>query len=343
MLMRWLIAAALAPLALGSAAGTPSSASQRPELATRGFNFTTWQPDAYAGAEAEESLRRLAATGANAVALIPTWYQPSRQSTVIQPDPDRTPTDASVVTVAARAKALGLRVFLRPVVDTNDGTPRAAIAPSSISAWFGSYGAFIDHYAALAQRLGADMLSVGLEYRSLDGPRWTRSWRSVIRGVRQLFHGRLTYGASNADAWRRIRFWGSLDTIGIDAYFRLAGAGVPRPAVLVRRWDVYVRAMAGLARRYRKPIVFTEIGYPSTTLALSAPWTSGGRYSGEAQRAAFRGAFRALTGRRWLRGFYIWDWSANPNAGGPGETGHTPQGKPAERTIKAWFERARRR
>jgi hypothetical protein len=338
-----LLAASLAPLALWSAAGGPASASDRPALATRGFNFTTWSPDAYAGAGAEESLRRVAATGANAVALIPTWYQASRTATQIAPDPDRSPTDASLVTVAARARALGLKVFLRPVVDTENGAPRSALAPSSASAWFRSYRGFMDHYAELAQRLRAEMLSVGLEYRSLDGPRWTAQWRLIIRAVRERFHGRLTYGASNGDAWRRIGFWRSLDTIGIDAYFRLSTAAVPGPRVLVKRWSVYLQPMARLARRYRKPIVFTEIGYPSARRALSAPWASGGRYSGGAQRAAFRAAFRALAARRWFKGFYIWEWSADPEAGGPGETGHTPQGKPAERTISGWYRGGRSR
>ena len=146
----------------------------------RGFNFTTWWQDEYASPQAAESLTELAATGANSVALVPSWYQRSRRSTEIAPDADRSPTDESVAVAVARARELGLRVFLRPTVESRDRTPRAELRPRSARAWFRSYRRFILHYAQLAQRLGVDMLSVGSEYRSLDGPDRARSWRRVI-------------------------------------------------------------------------------------------------------------------------------------------------------------------
>ena len=171
----------------------------------------------------------------------------------------------------------------------------------------------------------------------------------MIRAVRAHFSGRLTYGASGADAWTRVRFWGALDLIGIDAYFSLSNGDTPSEAEIAERWSRftdwngvthhYLRRMRELASRERKPIVFTELGYPSSVTGLGAPWEKGGRYSGAVQRRALEGAFRALGGRRWFRGIYIWEWSANPRSGGRGDTGHTPQGKPAEKSIRAWFGR----
>jgi hypothetical protein len=348
---RRLLAACLVPLAVASkdcrvAAQPTTSGAAMPHL---GFNFTTWSPDGYASAPADESLRRLAATGANSIALIPTWYQRSRRSTRIEPDADRSPTDESLGVTVARARQLGLNVFLRPVVDSKDGVARAALQPRSVTAWFRSYRRFIEHYARLAERLDVDLLSVGLEYRSLDGPASTAEWRRVIRGVRARFNGRLTYGANGADAWTRVRFWDALDLIGIDAYFSLSNGGTPGEREIVRRWSRftdrfgvthhYLGRMGQLARRQRKPIVFNELGYPSSVHALSTPWSTGGRFSGSAQRRALNAAFRALSGRRWFRGVYIWEWSADPRSGGRGDTGHTPQGKPAEGSIRAWFGR----
>jgi hypothetical protein len=346
---RRLLAACLLPLAVASkdcsiAAQPSTSGATMPH---RGFNFTTWSPDEYASSRADESLRRLAATGANSVALIPTWYQRSRSSTRIEPDGDRTPTDKSLAVLVARARSLGLRVFLRPIVDTKDGTARAALEPRSARAWFRTYRRFIQHYARLAERLQVDMLSVGLEYRSLDGPAFTAAWRRVIKGIRRRFSGPLTYGANGADAWNGVRFWDALDVIGIDAYFALSNRGTPSETEIVTHWSRftdssgvthrYVRRMGELAHRHRKPIVFTELGYPSSVHAAAAPWRTGGRFSGAAQRRALNAAFRALSERRWFQGVYIWEWSADPRSGGRGETGHTPQGKPAERSIRAWF------
>jgi hypothetical protein len=173
--MRQLVAACLVPLALA--------------VPHRGFNFTTWWHDEYASPHAARSLSQLAGTGANSVALVPSWYQQSRRSTRIGPDADRSPTDQSLAVVVARAQDLGLRVFLRPTVETRDGTPRSELRPRSARAWFRSYRRFIRHYAQLGHRLGVDMLSAGLEYRSLDGPIHARSGRRVIRTIRARFKG----------------------------------------------------------------------------------------------------------------------------------------------------------
>ena len=303
----------------------------------RGFNFTTWSSDEYASHHAARSLNGLAATGADSVALITSWYQRTARSTRMRRSVGRTPTDRSLVRAVTRAKRLGLRVFLRPTVETGDGTPRAELQPRSTRAWFRSYRRFIEHYASLAQRVGVDMLSVGLEYQSLDGPGNAADWRRVIAAVRLRFTGQLTYGAIGADAWSRVRFWDALDFIGIDAYFPLSASGTPGAGVIASRWNRYLRPIERLADREGKPIVFTELGFPSSVRAAAQPWSTGGRYSGGAQRRALDGTFRALAGRPWLGGLYIWEWQANPRSGGPGETGHTPQGKPAERSFATWF------
>ena len=162
-------------------------------------------------------------------------------------------------------------------------------------------------------------------------------WRRVIAAVRLRFTGQLTYGAIGADAWSRVRFWDALDVIGIDAYFPLSASGTPGAGVIASRWNRYLPPIERLADREGKPIVFTELGFPSSVRAAAQPWSTGGRYSGGAQRRALDGTFRALAGRPWLGGLYIWEWQANPRSGGPGETGHTPQGKPAERSFATWF------
>jgi hypothetical protein len=304
-----------------------------------GFNFTSWSHDEYASRHAARSLNDLAATGADSVALITSWYQPNARSTRIRPLAWRTPTDRSLARAIRRAKRLGLRVLLRPTVESRDGTPRARLRPRSVPAWFGSYRGFIKHYASLSQRLGVDMLSVGLEYRSLDGPGNAADWRRVIEAVRPRFTGPLTYGANGADAWKRVRFWDALEVIGIDAYFPLSNGGTPSTAEIARRWARYLTPMRSLAGRTGKPIFLTEVGFPSTVDAAAEPWSSEGRYSGGAQRRALAGTFRAFAGKPWLGGLYIWEWNANPRSAGPGDTGHSPQDKPAERSIPIWFRR----
>jgi hypothetical protein len=303
----------------------------------RGFNFTNWTPDGYATPAAASSLAQLRATGADTVALIPTWYQARRDSTTIAPDRDKSPTDASLTVAVALAHANGLKVFLRPLVDATTPVSRTDFDPRSPAAWFASYERFIYHYASLAQRLGVDTFSVGAEFTSLDGPRYEAQWRLIIAGVRRRFHGPLTYSANTRAAWEHVRFWDALDAIGVDTYFPLAH-GTPSTADLVGRWRAsYLPPMAALAARYAKGVVLTELGYPSTTTALWTPWESRGRYSATAQQRGLDAALRAFTATRWFGGAMIWDWSTDPRAGGAGRTNYTPQHKPAQATVERWF------
>lgn len=55
----------------------------------------------------------MAQTGANAVALTPTWYMADKKASVIAPT-DATPTDDSLRLIIRRAKALGLRPMSSP-------------------------------------------------------------------------------------------------------------------------------------------------------------------------------------------------------------------------------------
>ena len=95
--------------------------------------------------------------------------------------------------------------------------------------------------------------------------------------------------------------------------------------------------MGALAARHRKPVVLTELGYPSATDAAATPWKKGGRYSGAAEQRALDGRLKALARQPSFAGLYVWEWRADPAAGGPGDAGHTLQGKPAERAIAAWY------
>ena len=116
--MRQLVAVCLLPLALA--------------LPHRGFNFTTWWHDEYASPHAAQSLSQLAATGANSVALVPSWYQQSRRSTRIRARRRQKPDGPVRGRRSSRARrSLGLRVFLRPTVETRDGTPRSELRPRS--------------------------------------------------------------------------------------------------------------------------------------------------------------------------------------------------------------------
>ena len=329
--------AALLVLTAGACAQPPAAAGPPvPASWTKGFVFTSWSRDGYASDDTRRSLNAMTSTGANAVSLIATLYQDSPDSSDVGPDPERTPSGRSLAITIERARASGLRVRLRLPVDLRDGGQRSSIKPADPRAWFGSYGRWLLHYAALAEASGVDSLEVGVELRGLSGAAYERRWRCLIARVRRVFHGRLSYGA-NWDEYQRVSWWDALDEIGVDAYFPLAdapGAGVD---AVVAAWTPYVDDLEAVQSRFQRPIVFTELGYTSTTLGLVQPWAPGDTYDGAEQQTGFAAAFRALAAEPWFGGVYIWHWSDDPNAGGPGDLDHTPQGKPAEATIRQWF------
>lgn len=237
----------------------------------------------------------------------------------------------------ARARALGMRVVLKPHVDVLDGTFRGAIVPGSPSQWFQGYRAMLLHYADLAREGGATMLVIGTELTSLSS--YAQSWRALIAEVRGRFHGRLTFAADQLDGAEAVTFWNALDYIGIDAYMPLSSAtGNPSIAKLTDAWRGrgYMGRIERLHRRYGKPVLFTEIGYQSRGGTAARPWggASGG-ISQEPQRRAYEAAFRAWWRVPWFKGFLWWGW---PVGGyNVADESHDVRGKSAAGVMRAWF------
>ena len=140
-------------------------------------------------------------------------------------------------------------------------------------AWFRNYGEYILAHARQAEAAGADLFCVG---RELDRTvlRREADWRDLIRRIRGLYRGPLTYSA-NFDTYRGLGFWDSLDFIGISAYFNLSDAPNPSPAELAQGWDRALAPLAELSRRFDRPVLLTEVGYPAIAGAARAPWREG--------------------------------------------------------------------
>lgn len=314
----------------------------------KGIAFAGWWRGAYATPEADQALAQLAATGAGWVAIVVTGYQDTHASTAIRRDRRATPSDAELAQAIRTARQLGLRVMLKPHVDLSRDPERwrgdigAAFADEAEwQAWFAAYRAFIDHYAALAQQNGVDQFCVGTELAATS--QRDEDWRRVVAGVRERFAGPLTYASNHGGEEARITWWDAVDYIGVDAYYSLARDHEPSVDELKAAWVArgYLDTLAGLAARYRRPVLITEIGYRSADGAAMAPW----RWQGEAaldlqeQADAYQAALDVLWGRPWLAGMYWWHWDADPGRGGPEDADFTPQGKPALEVLREFYRR----
>lgn len=300
----------------------------------KGVNFTAEFGAPYASVDALEALKRLAPYGVNAIALVPYgWMQAGSPRVRVRAGLDVWESDQGIEDVARLAHALGMKVFLKPQLWVRGGSPTEIDFrdPAERAEWFEQYGRFLDHYARLATRVHADLFSVGVELAKLS--RYDARWRALIAGVRKLYPGPLVYSANFGTGFRSVSFWDALDYIGLDEYYPL-----PRDLSTVS----LVHRIERVEVRYRRPVVFTEVGFPSLSHPELRPWDRSLRpISLGDQERCYRAIFRAFYGKPWFEGMYWWKVGTN-EAGGPEDGSFTPWGKPAMGLVKRWYASRRR-
>ena len=160
--------------------------------------------------------------------------------------------------------------------------------------------------------------------------------------MRSRFDGKLTYSA-NWDHVDEIGFWDELDVVGMTAYFELTEKDGPTVDELVAAWTPIKERLLGLQARVKKPILFTEVGYPAQTGANRQPWNyllyrdSQKTKPDEREQAdCFRALFRTWTDApRAFEGMYIWNWWRHEDP--KSDLGYSVFGRSAHAVIKQHF------
>lgn len=174
--------------------------------------------------------------------------------------------------------------------------------------FFKTYGAFIVDQAAFAQRAKIPLFAVGVE---LDNTvQFEAQWRAIIAQVRTVYKGRITY-AANWDSVEKVPFWDAVDDIGVQAYFPLGGLKNLTRANLSAAWEQPLAQLRSLSRKYSRPFLFAEIGYPRSLEAAQKPWAPA--TSSDEKAIALRAllmdvALERLTAEPQLRGVFWWKW-----------------------------------
>lgn len=312
----------------------------------RGITHVSWWFDEYTYSAATASRNDLAAVNFNWTGVLVTWYQPTIQSTTIAPSTTQTPTDAAVRQAIRDLHAKGIKVMLKPHVDTNDGHWRGEIDPADKDAWFTSYTAFLMKYAQLAADESVEMLCIGTELKAMSGAVNQARWGALADTVRSAYPGTLTYAANasgGGDEFTTVSFWNKVDLIGLDAYFQLTKKADPSLAEAVAAWrgnanklDL-VSAVRAVSTANSKPVIFTEIGYKSASGANTEPWnySHAGAYDPEEQRNCVDAAYTVWSANSdWMKGIFWWAWPVP--APGASDLDYNPRGKPAAEVMRAW-------
>ncbi len=292
----------------------------------RGVNFTAEGPDGYTGSRARPLLEKLGAFGVDSIALVP--YAFTSRSVPSVRFGGGFETDEGIEQVATAAHALGMKVLLKPQVWVRTGFPGDLefTHPSDRAKWFAGYRTYIEHQAALATRIRADLFCVGVEFVKLSSDE--KEWRRVIARVREIYRGPLTYGATQGQEFENLQFWDALDYIGLNNYY-------PLPDDLSTA--ALVRKVEAVQRRFNKPVLLTETGFSSYESPHRQPWDETPRKVAQQDQArCYEAIFRGFYGKPWFYGMYWWKVGTDGH-GGPEEGSFTPWGKPAMQVMKRWY------
>ena len=289
--------------------------------------------------EAKDSLRLLKErTNSEYVIISLAALQDTAQSVEIDYRGAHMVDDDELIDMIAYARALDLKVILKPTVNTRIGTWRAHInffdndipCEPKWHEWFASYTKYQLHYAEIAEDAKCEMFIVGCEM--VQAERREGEWRSLIKDVRAVYSGPITY---NTDKYQEgnVKWWDAVDIISSSGYYPIDD------------WDRQLDRIEKVIEPYDKPFFFAEAGCPSRVGSSLIPndWGLEGVVSLEEQANFYRMMFEKTKQRDWIKGFGLWDWNTilAHETEAVSDKGYGVFGKPAERVIKEFYAEER--
>ena len=192
------------------------------------------------------------------------------------------------------------------------------------------------HHAVLAEHTKSELFSIGVEL-GLTLER-EAEWKQLIRAVRSVFSGEVTYSGNWWGDYDRVPFWPLLDYVGVDAYFPLAHSADADRATLEEGARRAVEEMRQASERFGRPVLLTEMGFSAREGAWVDPHKEGGTVSEEDQKLAYEVFLEALGRPSWLRGLYVWKVFSHADAEGGGRPDFRLMGRQAEAVVEHYFK-----
>lgn len=334
---RTALAAVLLTLLGCGARATPAWRSSLPSFQrgmTLSHELSRTKNEGYGSGAAVQQLVRLKELGVNTVTVVPYGFTRAPEQTDVRwRGSDE--TDERVTSTIREARRLGLATVLKPqlwgerwtgdIVFTDDAAFRE---------WMASYRAFALHYARMAELERADLLVIGTELGGLTVRE--AAWRALIREVRTVYTGPLTYAANWGSEFETLAFWDELDFLGVNFYYPLAAPG-EQPRAGSPRLRELERKLEEISRRHRKPVLFTEVGFAASAAAAAEPWKEeNAPQDPEMQARCYEVIFQSFYRKRWLAGLHWWKWPSH-GRGSADDPTFSPLGKPALGVLERWY------
>lgn len=294
----------------------------------------------------EASMERLASNGLDWICITVNGWQETFASTVVFSLYNRTQTDEEIEFAVRKAKSLGLKVCLKPMVNCLDNAWRARIDfpaeeyTSYWEKWFASYNNFMLYYAKMAERLGCEMLCTGCEMAGMD--KQSAYCVDMVSKVRKVYHGIIMHNINHGDELR-FDWLEAVDLIGISAYYPVTTEENKGIDTMRASWKSVVTRLEQCYEKYKRPIMFAEIGIRNESGCSMYPWDFKDRpdkpLDEQEQSDFYETAMEATWDLDWFCGYFWWDWKAYmpPLEKARENRDFTVYGKMAEQTLKRWY------
>ena len=294
----------------------------------------------FSSEEAKAEARAIKESGADWVVLVVTVYQEHTYSVKQFKDFKMTPSDLEVVEMIVYLHSLGLKVQLRPMLETLDGCGRLGIwfpnddptgnripgtSRTELSDWFESMCERAVYYAKIAEKAKAELYCLDSELDRII--QHNNRWKNILSEVRKVYSGPVTSChtthtgiidfekvLSDKNHW----FY-DLDVLSLSCYHQANALGLTKEE---RRKGFLpqLERFRRLAEIYGKPILFGEFG-------SNLP---------PEEQADYLSVFLELfSNEPWWYGLYWWKWDEQIDR--PfGERWWPMKDRPAEKIYKKW-------
>jgi hypothetical protein len=297
----------------------------------RGVSFIRDGFEAYHPQPTADMLDALKGYGVGSVAVVP--YGIYRQGSAEVSLGREADDEAVYVALMNLAHARGVRVLLKPQLWVMPGMFSGSIHlddPAGRRVWFESYSRFILHWARIAERGHADLFAVGTELEKLSGDE--KEWREIVRRVRSVYGGPLTYAANQGPDFENLTWWDAIDYIGLNEYYPLADN---------LDFSLIVERVEAVHKKFNKPVLLTEVGFASVAGSHREPWSEPRRAVDlEHQVRCYEALLKAFWDKPWFYGMYWWKVGAD-GRGGTEDRSLTPWKKPAMEVLARYYRAPR--
>ena len=312
----------------------------------KGFNFAHEGYrvfNGYGSDLAKQSLVRLTEIGSNAVAIVPYSFMrnPNKPAPIPIHQGAGGENDQAVLFAHFEAQKLGMHTMLKPQIWLGRSWPGDVEMKNEQdwAAFFDYYYRWTRHYALLAEINDFDSYCIGVEFAKATLAR-EQEWRSLIRKLKGIYSGYMTYAANWGKEFENLSFWDELDFIGLNCYYPLSKSDNPSKAELKNSFNKTLQKAEAVCKKYNKTLVFTEIGFRSVT----APWknphsdSDGRAFNDTHQKLCYEVVFEGIEDKDWCGGTLWWKWPSYMTHRGKNHVGFAPNKKQTEKVIENFFK-----